>query len=164
MLGTEGVDSRRTFCNDLPEVYAALGIEACRALLIREMRITLPSDNLNNRHFIMLGDVMMSKPYGGRMASINRHGMGITNTGAFTQASFEQPSEVLLRAGAYGLLDNCNAVSSAVLVGKEMGFGTGACELLLDLAALPPAPDVAHPGSALPRARGGQFRQDLQNL
>ena len=84
VLSTEGIDASRTFCNDLPEVYNVLGIEACRNLLIKEMRITLPSDNLNNRHFIMLGDVMMSKPYGGKMASINRHGMAITNTGAFT--------------------------------------------------------------------------------
>ena len=47
ILGMDDVDATRTCCNDLPEVYDVLGVEAARALLITEMRNTLPSEGLN---------------------------------------------------------------------------------------------------------------------
>ncbi|KAH0573713.1 DNA-directed RNA polymerase subunit [Spironucleus salmonicida] len=149
VLNMEGVDSYRTYCNDLPEIYTVLGTEACRSLLVKEMRVTLPSDGLNGRHFSMLADIMMSHPQDGKMVSINRHGMHITDTGVLTQASFEQPGDVLLDAGAFALKDNCQAISSAVLMGAEMRHGTGAFDLLLDTSVLPQPPETAHPQSAL---------------
>lgn len=104
----EEVDASKTFCNDLPEVYDVLGVEAARQLLVAEMRNTMPmSDNLNQRHFALLADVMMCSPTHGKMVSINRHGMRNTNTGVITQASFEQPADAFLTAAAYGLYDNC---------------------------------------------------------
>ncbi|CAL6092846.1 DNA-directed_RNA polymerase subunit [Hexamita inflata] len=146
VLGMDDVDAARTIVNDLPEVYNVLGVEAARQLLVTEMRITLPSDGLNPRHFGLLADVMMSSPSNGKMISINRHGMRITNTGVVAQASFEQPADAFLAGAAFGLHDNCQAVSTAVTIGSEMRHGTSSFDLLLDCNRLPALPDTEHPG------------------
>lgn len=145
VLGLADVDPYRTVVNDLPEIYDVLGVEAARQLLISEMRNTLPSEGLNARHFAILADVMMASPSQGKMVSINRHGMRITNTGVIAQASFEQPADAFLGAAAYGLFDNAKAVSTAVTLGSEMKHGTGAFDLLLDTKCLPALPDTEHP-------------------
>lgn len=96
LLGRDGIDAQRTYCNDLPEIYDVLGVEAARQLLVSELNATLSKQGVNRRHFLILADIMMASPYHGRMVSINRHGMRNTNTGVIAQASFEQPADVFL--------------------------------------------------------------------
>lgn len=141
VLGMPDVDATRTVVNDLPEVYATLGAEAARAMMVAEMAKTLPDAGLNPRHYPLLADVMMARPTAGRMVAINRNGMRDTNTGVLAQASFEQPGDAFLKAAAFALRDNVQTVSSAVALGTEMRQGTGAFSLLLDTAALPELPD-----------------------
>ena len=144
VLGMPDVDATRTVVNDLPEVYATLGAEAARAMMVAEMAKTLPDAGLNPRHYPLLADVMMARPTGGRMVAINRNGMRDTNTGVLAQASFEQPGDAFLKAAAYALRDNAQTVSSAVALGTEMRQGTGSFGLLLDTGALPELPDEAN--------------------
>ena len=106
VLGMPDVDATRTVVNDLPEVYATLGAEAARAMMVAEMAKTLPDAGLNPRHYPLLADVMMARPTAGRMVAINRNGMRDTNTGVLAQASFEQPGDAFLKAAAYALHDN----------------------------------------------------------
>ncbi|CAL6089118.1 DNA-directed_RNA polymerase subunit [Hexamita inflata] len=163
VLGMDDVDETRTIVNDLPEVYNVLGVEAARQLLVTEMRITLPSDGLNPRHFGLLADVMMSSPSCGKMISINRHGMRITNTGVVAQASFEQPADAFLAGAAFGLHDNCQAVSTAVTIGSEMRHGTSSFDLLLDCSKLPALPDTEHPGRVVQDKKRILQELDKQN-
>ncbi|CAL6014193.1 DNA-directed_RNA polymerase subunit [Hexamita inflata] len=163
VLGMDDVDETRTIVNDLPEVYNVLGVEAARQLLVTEMRITLPSDGLNPRHFGLLADVMMSSPSCGKMISINRHGMRITNTGVVAQASFEQPADAFLAGAAFGLHDNCQAVSTAVTIGSEMRHGTSSFDLLLDCSKLPALPDTEHPGRVVQDKKRILLELDKQN-
>ncbi|CAL6095930.1 DNA-directed_RNA polymerase subunit [Hexamita inflata] len=163
VLGMDDVDETRTIVNDLPEVYNVLGVEAARQLLVTEMRITLPSDGLNPRHFGLLADVMMSSPSCGKMISINRHGMRITNTGVVAQASFEQPADAFLAGAAFGLHDNCQAVSTAVTIGSEMRHGTSSFDLLLDCGKLPVLPDTEHPGRVVQNKKLILQELDIQN-
>lgn len=142
VLGMPEVDSTRTVVNDLPEIYDVLGVEATRAMMCAEMAKTLPDAGLNPRHYPLLADVMMAQPSDGHMVGINRNGMRNTNTGVIAQASFEQPGDAFLNAGALGLFDNGSTVSTAVTLGTVMRQGTGAFSLLLDLNALPDLPDT----------------------
>ncbi|TNJ27272.1 DNA-directed RNA polymerase II largest subunit RPB1 [Giardia muris] len=141
LLQQPGVDPTRTWTNNLPEVYAVLGIEAARTLLLKQMRQTLSSVELNVHHFLMLCDIMTERPQKGSMISINRFGMRNTNTGVLAQATFEQPGMMLLNAAAYGVVDHLKSVSSCVLMGKLGSFGTGCFDLLLKLDSLPEPPN-----------------------
>jgi len=141
ILNQPGVDFTRTYCNSVKEVYHVLGIEAARTLLVREMRATLSSVPVNLHHYLMLSDIMMSRPVDDKLVGINRHGMKLTNTGVISQATFEQPGELLLQAGAFGITDPLRAVSSSVVMGKTMRYGTGSFDLALDCEGLPDALD-----------------------
>lgn len=141
VLNQPGVDFTRTYCNSVKEVYHVLGVEAARTLLVREMRATLSSVPVNLHHYLMLSDIMMSRPVDDKLVGINRHGMKLTNTGVISQATFEQPGELLLQAGAFGIMDPLGAVSSSVVMGRSMRYGTGAFELALDCEGLPDALD-----------------------
>lgn len=79
-MSVPGVDARRTVCNDIKEILETLGIEACRAAIMEEIRAILKMYGLsvNYRHISALADVMT---YRGRLMSITRHGVNRTDKG-----------------------------------------------------------------------------------
>lgn len=131
------VDFTRTWTTNVREVYEILGIEAARALFIKQIRATLDKVDLNIHHYLILADIMSSRPQNNKMISINRYGMQATNTGVLAQATFERPGATVLKAAAFGVVDPLKSVSSCVVMGKQGDFGTGCFDLLLNCAELP---------------------------
>lgn len=131
------VDFTRTWTTNVREVYETLGIEAARTLFIKQIRATLDKVDLNIHHYLILADIMSSRPQNNKMISINRYGMQATNTGVLAQATFERPGATVLKAAAFGVVDPLKSVSSCVVMGKQGDFGTGCFDLLLNCAELP---------------------------
>lgn len=62
VLNQKGVDWRRTTSNSIIETLEVLGIEACRAALLRELKIVIENVTyVNYRHMALLADVMTYK-------------------------------------------------------------------------------------------------------
>jgi len=135
VMAHPAVDPRRVFSNNVLEVHRILGVEACRAAILRELRKVIESDGsyVNYRHLSLLCDVMTGK---GHLMGITRHGINRADTSALMRCSFEETVEILLDAAGNGEADMCRGVAENVMLGQLAPLGTGALQLLLDDAAL----------------------------
>lgn len=135
VLAVPGVDVSRTYSNNSFEVFQALGIEAGRAALLKELRGVIEFDGsyVNYRHLALLCDVMTQR---GKLMSITRHGINRTDAGALAKSSFEETVEILMEAAAMGEKDDCKGVAENVLIGQVAEMGTGLCQVTLDLDLL----------------------------
>ena len=68
----------------------------------------------------------------GSFISIDRHGIGKTDSDPLSRASFEKSVEQLLTAAVFGETDHMKGVSSRVMVGLVIKGGTGYCDVSLD--------------------------------
>ena len=123
------IDIYKTLCNDVVEVYNSFGIEAARSCLIHEFILAYGGE-MSYQHVSLLADLMT---FYGTLTSIDRHGMGKTNAGPLSRASFERPVEILHTAAVFSEVDNMNGVSSRIMAGMTIKGGTGYCDLVLDL-------------------------------
>jgi DNA-directed RNA polymerase II subunit RPB1 len=131
VLTVEGVDSTRTYTNDLWQVVEVFGIEAARSALMRELTQVLAFDGsyVNHRHLALLVDIMT---YRGSIAAVTRHGINRADTGALMRCSFEETVEILLEAASMGELDDCRGISENIMLGQAAPMGTGHFEVVLD--------------------------------
>jgi DNA-directed RNA polymerase beta' subunit len=120
----EGVDHRLTTCNHPLEVYTALGIEAVRECLVRELRKVLTFDGsyVNYRHLSLLADVMT---HGGSVMAINRFGLNRRQTGPLMRCTLEESVQMLMDAGIYSEFDPTTGPSERVALGRLVEHGTG---------------------------------------
>jgi DNA-directed RNA polymerase II subunit RPB1 len=125
------VDCSRTISNDIHEVYAVLGIEAARQVLINEINdiFESASSDVNSRHVALLADVITNK---GGLMPMNRHGINKSDIGPLAKCSFEETPDVITRAAIFGELDLVQGVTSNIMLGQEVPIGTGSVELLFD--------------------------------
>ena len=125
------VDFKKSFSNDIIEIYEVLGIEAARNILMNEI-ISVVDDAgeyINNRHIELLCDIMTSK---GELKSINRQGINRGDIGPLAKCSFEDTTDQLIKSSIYSEKDNLKGVSSNIMLGQRIKSGTGLCEILLD--------------------------------
>ncbi|CAF5151720.1 unnamed protein product [Rotaria sp. Silwood1] len=132
VLSTKDVDSRRTFTNDVVEIFDVLGIEAVRKAIEREMNHVISFDGsyVNYRHLALLCDVMTTK---GHLMAITRHGINRQDVGPIMRCSFEETVDVLMEAAAHAEQDPLKGVSENILLGQLAKIGTGSFDLLLDV-------------------------------
>mgnify|MGYP001391074500 FL=1 len=131
ILSLNFVDKKKTYCNDIQEIYNVLGIEAARQSIFNEFSEVIEFDStyINYRHLTMLADRMT---YTDKMISIFRHGINNDNIGPIAKASFEETPEMFLKAARHGELDNMRGVSANVMCGQEGYYGTSSFNVLLD--------------------------------
>ncbi|KAH6900232.1 hypothetical protein B0T10DRAFT_20310 [Thelonectria olida] len=131
VLSVNGVDTTRTYTNDLYQIIEVFGIEAARSALVKELTNVLAFDGsyVNHRHIALLVDVMT---YRGVISAVTRHGINRADTGALMRCSFEETVEILLEAAATGELDDCRGISENVMLGQMAPMGTGNFDVLLD--------------------------------
>ena len=134
VLANPNVDSSRTISNDIIEIYEIFGIEAARQALYNEIDDILNSaTSVNHRHIALLVDTMTSKGY---MLSIDRHGINRSEIGPLAKCSFEETSDILIKAGIFGELDKITGVSANIMLGQISKSGTGDTKILLDESKL----------------------------
>jgi len=135
ILALDYIDKKRTYSNDIQEIYRTLGIEAARQAIYNEISEVIEFDNtyINYHHLSMLCDRMTCSD---KMISVFRHGINNDDIGPIAKASFEETPEMFLKAARHGELDQMRGVSANVMCGQEGYFGTNAFQLVLDTDAI----------------------------
>jgi DNA-directed RNA polymerase II subunit RPB1 len=132
VLSVKYVDTVRTYSNDVVEVLVALGIEAGRKAIEKEMNNVISFDGsyVNYRHLALLCDIMTSK---GNFMAITRHGINRQEVGCLMRCSFEETVDVLLDAAAHAECDPMKGVSENIMLGQVAKIGTGSFDLILNV-------------------------------
>lgn len=127
----KAVDASRTVSNNINEIYEILGIEAARQALYNELSDVIKDADLyvNYRHIALLVDTMTNKGY---LLSIDRHGINRVDIGPLARASFEETTDMLIKAGIFSEVDRINGVSANIMLGQIPPCGTGDTEVLMD--------------------------------
>ncbi|KAF7682909.1 DNA-directed RNA polymerase III subunit RPC1 [Astathelohania contejeani] len=128
VLGVEGIDSNHTRSNNSMEILEVLGIEAARQSIIDEILYTMEKHGikLDSRHVMLLADTMC---YKGEVLGITRFGISKMKMSTLMLASFEQTSDHLFEAAIGGKRDVIEGVSESIILGMNVGVGTGRIEL-----------------------------------
>lgn len=128
ILGTEGVDYKRTTTNNIIEIEGTLGIEATRESIIREMQYTVSSHGIkiDVRHLMLLADTMTCR---GELLGITRFGISKMKGSTLMLASFEQTGDHLFDAAIRNKGGAIKGVSESIIMGRPISMGTGCVEL-----------------------------------
>ena len=130
VLANPSVDSTRTISNDITEINEVLGIEAARQALYNEIDDILNSTtSVNHRHIALLVDTMTCKGY---LLSIDRHGINRSDIGPLAKCSFEETSDILIKAGVFAESDKVHGVSANIMLGQIAKCGTGDSQIIID--------------------------------
>lgn len=122
------INGHHLHSNDIVAIYRALGVEAARKILIKEINAVISFDGsyVNNRHVSVLVDYMTNT---GHLTAINRSGLRKVNSHSIIHSvSFEQPVSVLAAAAVNNTKDPFLGVSENLFVGHASSVGfQGAC-------------------------------------
>lgn len=131
VMSMKEVDTTKTISNDIVEIYELLGVEAARQALYNELQSVIGDAGLyvNYRHIALLVDTMTNKGY---LLSIDRHGINRTDIGPFAKCSFEETTDMLIKAGIFAEVDKINGVSANTMLGQVPPAGTGDTDVLID--------------------------------
>jgi DNA-directed RNA polymerase II subunit RPB1 len=132
VLALDYIDGKRTFSNDIIEIFNIFGIEAARQTIYNELAEVIEFDGtyINFHHLCLLCDRMTATS---KLISIFRHGINNDNIGPIAKASFEETPEMFLKAARHAELDTMRGVSANVMCGQEGLFGTNAFQVVLDM-------------------------------
>ena len=129
VLVNEKVDSNQTLSNDIHEINEIFGIEATRSIIIQEL-MKIQDYEVNYRHLSLLGDIMTHR---GIIMPIERHGINRSGErGAIAKATFEESTEILVKASTFAEKDKMGGVSANIMFGQLPKVGTNAFEILFD--------------------------------
>lgn len=129
IMANPNIDPYRTTTNDIYEIYTTLGIEAARNALNNEIMEVIKESSVNYRHLSLLIDTMTCK---GALMSIDRHGINRGDVGPLAKSSFEETTDMLIKASIFSEQDRINGVSANIMLGQLPPCGTGDSEILLD--------------------------------
>ena len=132
VLGTDFIDSTRTYGNDIQEIFDILGIEAARQIIFNEFVEVMEFSDvyINYHHLSLLCDRMTVTQ---KMVAIFRSGLHNDNIGPIAKATFEVHTEILLNAARHADFDEMRGVSANVMCGQHGYYGTGAFNVILDM-------------------------------
>lgn len=132
VLTLDFIDFKRTFSNNIIEMRDVLGIEAARKCLFNEIKEVMEFGGtyINHHHIALLCDRMTTNY---DMVSIFRHGINNDDIGPIAKASFEETTEMFLRAAKHGELDEMRGVSANVMCGQEGYYGTASFSTYLNM-------------------------------
>jgi DNA-directed RNA polymerase II subunit RPB1 len=131
ILSLDYIDAYRTYSNNIIEMQEHLGIEAARKCLFKEVCDVMEFDGgyINYHHIGLLCDRMTCNK---KLVSIFRHGINNDNIGPIAKASFEETSEMFLKAARHGEMDEMRGVSANIMCGQPGYFGTGSFSVYLN--------------------------------
>jgi DNA-directed RNA polymerase II subunit RPB1 len=129
----QSIDHSKTQCNDIFAIRKVFGIEAARAVLLKEMHQVLAAYGIyvNHRHLMVIIDWMT---WGGNINALTRHGVKkmMDDSTPLKRATFEQPVEIFHRAAVKGLKDTLSGVSEQLLIGNAPKIGSYYNDVVID--------------------------------
>jgi DNA-directed RNA polymerase beta' subunit len=131
LLNLSFIDYKKTLSNNMWDIYNILGIEATRSFLINEFLKTM--SGINSCHVELLIDKMT---YNGGISSISRYTMRNEDHSPLGKASFEETMDNLIKSSFYSEKEHINNISASIICGQRGKFGTGSCDLIMDLEQL----------------------------
>jgi DNA-directed RNA polymerase II subunit RPB1 len=131
-LAIDFIDYKRTYSNDIREVFNVLGIEAARQVIYNEFVEVMEFSGvyINYHHLSLLCDRMTLTP---DMVPIFRSGILNDDIGPLAKATFEVHTEVFLDAARHGEFDDMRGVSANVMCGQYGKYGTNMFNVILDM-------------------------------
>ncbi len=128
MMKIDGVEKWNIYSNDQFEIARVYGIEAARNLLANELLATIKDEGItvSFRHIGLLADAMT---YTGEIRSAGRHGIAGDKDSVLARAAYEETVKHFVNAGVFGEKDQLNGVAENILIGKQIGLGTGRIRL-----------------------------------
>ncbi len=128
VMKIEGVDKWNIYSNDQFEVARIYGIEAARNLIANELMATIKDEGItvSFRHIGLLADAMT---YTGVIRSAGRHGIAGEKESVLARAAYEETVKHFINAGVFGEKDQLKGVAENILIGKQIGLGTGRIKL-----------------------------------
>lgn len=132
ILGQPGVDVRWTISNHVVEVYHVLGVEAARAVIIREMQLIVAAYGvqIDPRHFRILADRITQS---GFLVPMTRNGLDRIAESSWMRATYEKNTENLAAGAEWGSIDPMMGPSEKIIMGHEIKHGTGTVDLMMDI-------------------------------
>ncbi|KAJ1643960.1 hypothetical protein LPJ64_004319, partial [Coemansia asiatica] len=126
------VDINRLYTNDIAGILRSYGVEAARKAIVREINNVFGTYNIeiNDRHLGLVADYMT---FEGGFKPFNRIGLS-SSPSPFAKMSFESTCTFLQEATVYGDFDELKNPSARIVMGQPVSSGTGAFDVLLDLA------------------------------
>jgi len=134
-LAVDFIDYKRTYSNDIREVFNVLGIEAARQVIYNEFVEVMEFSGvyINYHHLSLLCDRMTLTT---DMVPIFRSGILNDDIGPLAKATFEVHTEVFLDAARHGEFDDMRGVSANVMCGQYGKYGTNMFNVILDMAEM----------------------------
>jgi DNA-directed RNA polymerase II subunit RPB1 len=120
------IDLRRSYSNNIWDIYELLGVEAAVLFMQREFSKII---GVSKRHLDVMIDWMTNN---GSISSVSRYGIDICKVGPLAKASFEQPLDAFFEAAHIAQTEVITGVSAAISTGKLARIGTGSFDLILD--------------------------------
>ncbi|MBL7206226.1 MAG: DNA-directed RNA polymerase subunit A'' [Candidatus Aenigmarchaeota archaeon] len=129
VFNVEGVDTTKTFSNDIFEIYSVLGIEAARNSIINEARYTMEEQGLgvDVRYVMILADLMT---FEGDIRAIGRYGISGQKSSILVRASFEETKKHFIAASISGESDGLRGTVENIMMNQVAPIGTGSFELI----------------------------------
>ena len=134
-LAVDFIDYKRTYSNDIREVFNILGIEAARQVIYNEFVEVMEFSGvyINYHHLSLLCDRMTLTS---EMVPIFRSGLLNDDIGPLAKATFEVHTEVFLDAARHGEFDDMRGVSANVMCGQYGKYGTNMFNVILDMTEM----------------------------
>tara|TARA_R110002072_G_scaffold45565_4_gene126751 strand:- start:36803 stop:40954 length:4152 start_codon:yes stop_codon:yes gene_type:complete len=115
VLAHKDVDSEYTRTSNIVDVYRTLGVESCRSVTIKEVKLCTNS-KINPAHIELLADSATATTPGQKPIPQTYHGMHRRGTG-FLALSWEKSTKVFMNSGM-GMEDQLTSFSSNLMTGK----------------------------------------------
>ena len=128
VLKIDGVDKKGVYSNNPFEVARIYGVEAARNLIANELLTTIKEEGLtvSFRHIGLLADAMT---YTGTIRSAGRHGIAGDKDSVLARAAYEETVKHFINASVFGEVDMLRSVAENIMIGKQIGVGTGMVRL-----------------------------------
>ena len=123
-----GVDKWNIYSNDIFEVWREYGIHAARNLIAHELMTTIEEEGItvSYRHLALIADAMT---YTGVIKGVGRHGIAGAKESVLARAAYEETVKHFVNASVFGESDMLKSVAENIMIGKQIGVGTGMVRL-----------------------------------
>ncbi len=128
VMKLDGVEKDNVYSNDPFEALKNYGIEASRNTIAHELLSTISEEGLtvSYRHIGLVADAMTLT---GEIKSAGRHGIAGEKVSVLARAAYEETVKHFINAGVFGETDRLTGVAENILIGKQIGVGTGRIRL-----------------------------------
>ncbi len=128
LLEIEGIDKEGIYSNDIFEVMRVYGVEAARNIIANELLTTIGEEGItvSFRHLGLVADAMT---HTGVIKSVGRHGIAGEKESVFARAAYEETVKHFTNAAVFGETDWLKGVAENIIIGKQIGVGTGRVKL-----------------------------------